>query len=329
MTAGEFDLIERCILGLASRPDPAMVLGPGDDTALLQVSSSDWLCATTDALVEGIHIPVGTPPEAVGHRALAINLSDLAAMGSRPRFALLALTMPHGNANYLSRLLHGLMQLAQRHAISLVGGNLSKGPLNATMTALGLAEGHQALRRTGARPGDLLAVTGTLGDAALGRLLLPHHRPQMPDPALRFLIRRYLYPEPRVWESLALRGLAHAAIDLSDGLMQDCGHLCRASGLAAFIHVDRLPRSQAFCDRSDQRQWLELPLVGGDDYELLLAIPPGLWPQAATAFGWSATSLSIIGHLEEGSGIHVDYRGERLAPPRPGYDHFGASDFRA
>ncbi len=322
MAADEFSLIERCVLSLAPRPDPDVLLGPGDDAALLASCGSDWLCATTDALVEGIHIPPGTPPEAIGHRALAINLSDLAAMGARPRFALLALTMPQGDARYLDRLFHGLLQLAQRYGVSLVGGNLSRGPCNATITALGSAEAHGTLLRSGARAGDLLAVTGTLGDAHLGRLLLPHSSPQHNDPALRFLKRRYLYPEPRVQEGLALRHLAHAAIDLSDGLIQDCGHLCKASGLAAVICAERLPRSRAFESRADQEQWLRLPLAGGDDYELLLAIAPCHWPQAATALGGSTAPLTLIGRLEAGSGVHVDYQGKPFSLPSSGYNHF-------
>lgn len=324
MASGEFSLIEHCVLGLNQRPDPGVVLGPGDDGALVQALASDWLCATTDAMVEGIHFPPGTPPEAVGHRALAINLSDIAAMGSRPRFALLALTMPCGDAVYLARLFHGLMQLAQRHEVALIGGNLSRGPLNATITALGAAEGRKALRRGTARAGDLLAVTGTLGDATLGRLLLPCSRPQHNDPMLRFLLRRYLYPEPRIREGLALRDLVHAAIDLSDGLIQDCGHLCRASGLGAIIHAERLPRSRAFEHLADQGQWLELPLAGGDDYELLLAIPARNWPQATAALSGNMAPLTIIGHLEAGCGVEVHHHGARFAPSAWGHDHFRA-----
>lgn len=325
MTSGEFNLIEHCVLGLRQPTNPDVVLGPGDDAALLQACSTGWLCATTDALVEGIHIPAGTPPEVIGHRALAINLSDLAAMGSRPRFALLALTMPHGNAAYLARLFHGLLQLARRYEVSLVGGNLSRGPLNATITALGAAEGHKALQRSTARAGDLLAVTGTLGDATLGRLLLPHSQPQHQDPMLRFLLRRYLYPEPRIWEGLALRDLAHAAIDLSDGLIQDCGHLCRASGLGAVIQTERLPRSQAFAHLADQRQWLELPLAGGDDYELLLAIPAHNWPQATAALSGNMAPLAIIGHLEAGCGVEIRHHDASLSFSASGHDHFRVS----
>ena len=322
MAADEFSLIQRCVLSLAQRPDPDVIVGPGDDAALLASCGSARLCVTTDALVEGIHIPRGTPPEAIGHRALAINLSDLAAMGARPRFALLALTMPQGDARFLNRLFHGLVRLAQRYGVSLVGGNLSSGPCNATVTALGITEEHGTLLRGGARSGDILAVTGTLGDATLGRLLLPHSNPAHDDPALRYLKRRFLYPEPRVPEGLALRHLAHAAIDLSDGLIQDCGHLSKASGLGAVIWAERLPRSLAFERWANQEQWLQLPLAGGDDYELLLAIAPGHWPQAAAALGGTAVPLTPIGRLEVGSGVQVHYQGKAISLSSPGYDHF-------
>jgi thiamine-monophosphate kinase len=250
----------------------------------------------------------------VGWKSRAVNLSDLAAMGARPLWALVALATPRGaDAGRLARLGRGIAACARRHGVSVVGGNVTAADrLSLTVTVLGAVSRGRALLRSGGRPGDLLVVSGTLGDAALG----------IEPGAAAALRRRQRRPEPRLALGRAAVGIARAAIDLSDGLLADLGHLCEASGVGARVDVERLPVSRAY--RAATRG-LPLPhegaLSGGEDYELLLAVPPGRLPALLAAARRSRTPLTVVGELDRRPGVRVVKGGRRVFPRRRGHDH--------
>ncbi len=262
-----------------------VALGIGDDAALLQVPPGMQLVAALDTLVEGRHFPAGTPPESLGHRALAVNLSDLAAMGAEPAWFLLSLTMPEARVDFLEDLSRGLLNLAQEHRVALVGGDTTSGPLSVSVQALGLVQPGTALQRNAARPGDLLFVSGTPGDAAAGLALEMGSPPgrEVAAAQQQWLRRRFLFPTPRLALGQALRGLASACIDVSDGLAADAGKLAQASGLRARIDVERLPISAALQARLGIAA-VRAALTGGDDYELCFTVAPSRWMKSRR--GW-------------------------------------------
>src|SRR5579863_9978103 len=243
MALSESELIARYFRGCgAQRRD--VQLGVGDDAAILGCPPGAQLVATTDTLVAGVHFPSSVPPAAIGHRALAVNLSDLAAMGARPAWALLALTLPEADERWLGEFAAGFSALARAHGVALVGGDTTRGPLTVTIQLLGHVPHGTALRRSGARAGDLLAVSGTLGDAGAG-LLFASAPPAAATREVEELVRRFDYPCPRVELCISSRGIATAAMDLSDGLVGDLPKLAQASGLHAHVSVERLPLSAA------------------------------------------------------------------------------------
>jgi thiamine-monophosphate kinase len=310
---GEFEIIALFTHALP-RAGRGVVVGPGDDAAVLRPPPGEELVVTVDAVVEGVHFDDRSTPADVGWKALAVNLSDLAAMGARPFAALVALGLPRNLGIPVVRgLARGLGACARQHRIAVVGGNVTRaGALSLTVTVLGTLPEGRAVLRSGARAGDLVAVTGTLGDAALG--LAPG--------APAALARRQRRPTPRVRAGLALAGHVRAAIDVSDGLVQDLGHLCTASGVGARIGAADLPLSPAY--RRAARGLADPfgpALAGGEDYELVVAIPPALLPAARRAAGRARTPLAVIGRFVRGAGVRVvGPRGERIPPP-PGHDH--------
>ncbi|OYV78378.1 MAG: thiamine-phosphate kinase [Chromatiales bacterium 21-64-14] len=318
---GEFELIRRFFAPAAGhRPDVA--LGIGDDAAVLRVPAGVELAVTTDTLVAGIHFPPDTAPDAIGHKSLAVSLSDLAAMGAEPAWATLALTVPGVDATWLAAFARGLSALASAHGVALVGGDTTRGPLSITMQALGFLPAGRALRRSGARPGDDLYVTGTLGDAGLALAGLQGRR-IVPEDALQALRRRLDTPQPRVAEGLALRDLAVAAIDVSDGLLGDVGHLARASGVGVTIQVDGLPVSDLYRVHMGAECPWDLALTAGDDYELCFAAPAAQAHAVAERFAALRTSVTRIGSVYSGSGVRCQRRdGSAYTPGGTGYDHF-------
>jgi len=310
----EFQLIRR-FTAPAPRRGAGVLLGIGDDAALLVPPRGEALVATVDAVVEGVHFDARFRPEEIGWKALAVNLSDLAAMGARPRWALCALAVPRGAAP--ERLLgagRGLAACARRFGVALVGGNVTRArDLSLTVTLLGSVPPRQALRRDRARPGDLLLVSGTLGDAALGL------RPDAPAACTR----RQRRPEPRVALGIALRGIASACIDVSDGLLQDLSHLCAASGVGAEVWALDLPTSRSF-DRAPlgMEGHLELLVSGGEDYELLAAVPPRRLRRALDAAAALGVPLAVAGELTARKGVRLrDLFGRPWRPRRGGHDH--------
>jgi thiamine-monophosphate kinase len=314
---GEFDLIARYFSRPTRRRD--VLLGVGDDAALLEVPAGHALVAATDTLVEGRHFLAGAPPRSVGHQALAVNLSDLAAMGADPAWALLSLSLPEADEGWLGEFADGLYALADAHGVELVGGDTVRGPLVVTIEALGFVEARLALQRSGARPGDLLYVSGSPGEAAAGLAAL--RRGGAMDDVDDPLIRRYLFAEPRLDLGLALRGRASAAMDVSDGLLGDLRKLCAASDVGARLDLDALPISQALASRHARAECEDFALSGGDDYELLFTVPAGRAERLEAELGGSP-GVTRIGAIEAGEGVRCVRAGAEVAVGGRGYDHF-------
>jgi len=310
----EFALIRQHFAGLTQACE-GVVLGIGDDAALLAVPMGHELVVSTDTLVAGRHFPVNTAPFDVGWKALAVNLSDLAAMGATPRWFTLALTLPTPDAEWLSELARGLKALADAERVALVGGDTTRGPLALTLTVMGLVPSGQALRRDGARTGDVIAVTGTLGDAALALRQLDQPGA---DTALRGRLDR---PTPRCAAGQALRGLATAALDVSDGLAGDLNHILTASGVGAELVAEQLPRSAAFQAQAPQDA-LALQLHGGDDYELCVYLPPQHLAEARGRLAALGLPLTATGTITATPGLFLRQDGVVRPLPPTGYKHF-------
>ncbi len=326
MALGEFELIEQYFrapaeaLRLARGDAP---LGVGDDAALLQVPTGQQLVAALDTLVEGRHFPPGTSPDSLGHRSLAVNLSDLAAMGAEPAWFLLALTMPTVEPSFLQQFSNGLLQLAQQHRVALVGGDTTGGPLSVSVQALGFVPQGVALRRDGAQAGDLLFVSGTPGDAAAGLALEQGAPPaaQLEAGQERWLRHRFLFPTPRLALGQALRGIATACIDVSDGLAADAGKLAQASGCGVTINVEQLQLSAALQAQAGAAA-ARLALTGGDDYELCFTVAPAQAGLLAARLANVKCAITCIGSLEQAAGVRVLDRGVPGNFDLRGFDHF-------
>ncbi len=317
MPAGEFELIERHFTRRgAARED--VLAGVGDDGAVVAVPRDGTLVMALDTIVEGLHFPAGFDARYVGHRALAVNLSDLAAMGAEPAWALLGLTLPAADEHWLTGFSAGLDALARRYAVALVGGDTARGPLTVTMTLAGTVPPGQAIFRDGARAGDDLWVSGTPGDAAAGLAIIEGRQPAQ-GRAREALLGRFQQPQARVALGIALRGIATACIDVSDGLVADLDKLCRASGVGADIESRELPLSAGLCSVAGMEARLAYALGGGDDYELLFTAAPA--ERARIAALDAGVVLRRIGSVSDVAGVRVD--GE---PPERdaghGFDHF-------
>ena len=320
---GEFDIIDRYFAaGSVIKRRPDVIAGIGDDAALLRLPQGTDLAAAVDTLVAGRHFPLDSPPRSIGHRALAVNLSDMAAMGATPAWATLALTLPAADAAWLENFSAGFMRLAGMHGVELVGGDTTAGPLTISVQILGYADRDSALRRSGAQPGDILAVTGTLGDAGAGLALAMGRLSTGDGAGAAQLIERFEYPTPRVGFGSSARGIASAAMDLSDGLAGDLPKLAAASGLAAHVDVERLPLSRAMGSVVPAAQAREWALGAGDDYELLVAVPPRNFDRLASAAGQLNLTFTAIGELRRGSGVTWALNGQPFDAPAHGYDHF-------
>lgn len=323
MSLGEFELIERYF----RRPTPRAVLGPGDDCALLAPRPGMQLAISSDMLVEGRHFLPTVAPERLGHKALAVNLSDLAACGAQPLAYTLALAMPRADEAWIERFASGLHALADTHGCELVGGDTTAGPLNICITVFGETPAGGALLRSGARPGDEVWVShplgGGVGDA---RLALEVFRGVvvLDGTGLEQVRRAMELPQPRVALGLALRGVASAAIDVSDGLLGDLAHLLRRSGVGAIIDVDAVPRSAVLAALPMELQRL-CTLSGGDDYELVFTAPPSAHDRVLAAGRDSGTGVSCIGRVDARRDLQlVDRRGQGVDHVWGSFDHFKA-----
>ncbi|MFZ9708880.1 MAG: thiamine-phosphate kinase [Steroidobacteraceae bacterium] len=333
MALGEFELIDRFFRAAGvSRAD--VVLGIGDDGALLRPPTGHDLVAVSDTLVESVHFPAGASPESIGHRALAVNLSDIAAMGATPAWALLSLTLPAAEESWLAAFARGFGELARRHSVALVGGDTTRGPLTLGVQVLGWVPTNRGLRRSGAQPGDLLCVSGTPGDAAAGLALCQAGPPaganarlQEADAALR---ARFEFPTPRLALGQRLLERASACIDVSDGLVGDVAKLVTSSGCSARIDEARIPRSPALAalvaaGRFTEDEAVRFALQGGDDYELVFALPPA---QLAALGGVADDcSFTMIGELTacsaaSASSVSVQRADGTIRTPPSGFEHF-------
>jgi thiamine-monophosphate kinase len=316
----EFALLDRYFRNCGlKRPD--VRLGIGDDAALLDSPVSCDLVAAIDTLVDGVHFPHGCPAASVGHRVLAVNLSDLAAMGAKPAWALLALTLPNINEDWLSEFAAGFSQLARAHDVALVGGDTTSGPLCATVQILGHVPRAQALLRSGARPGDVVFVSGTPGDAA-GGLAVEQARLQAQPAVATYLRKRFLYPTPRMALGKSLRGYASACIDVSDGLLGDTGKLAHASGCGVDIEYKDLPVSEELVEAVGDERARELALTGGDDYELCFTVSAVNVSKLRQELPPERWGYSPIGVIRGTPGASVMNNGNVMEFSHSGYDHF-------
>ena len=307
----EFEIIRKYF----DRPVRRAVLGVGDDAALLRIEPGMELAVSTDLLLEGTHFRVGADPRKLGHKALAVNLSDMAAMGAAPRWAILALAMPSADEAWLEAFAGGLFALADRYAVELIGGDTTRGPRSICISIFGELPAGQALLRAGARSGDDIWVSGELGAAALALV-----RPDLVE-----VQKRLNEPEPRVALGERLRGLASAAIDVSDGFAQDLGHILERSGCGAAVEYDLLPKSAAFSRIGNPVLERRCVLAGGDDYELVFTAPQAARRAITGLASEIDVALARVGSIRPGEPkpVVLDAQGAQIEFER-GYDHFSA-----
>lgn len=314
----EFSIIKRYFEHITDERSDVIV-GIGDDCALLQCPATQQLAVSIDTLVEGIHFFPDVDPESLGHKSLAVGLSDLAAMGAKPAWFTLALTLPQVNATWLAAFSSGLANLAKLHHIALVGGDTTQGPLSISIQVHGFVNADHALRRDGAKEGDLIYVTGTLGDAgaalALKQNKLPENLVSKAD--LAFLNQRLERPSPRVQIGTSLIEIATAAIDISDGLVADLGHILQKSGVGAQLDLDLLPASPALTKLTSQKT--SLALFSGDDYELCFTVPPGQSDWVQDKFKGQCTCIGTIIADQE---MIFTKNNQRIELMGSGYEHF-------
>jgi len=315
----EFELIQRYF----SRQNLAredVVIGIGDDAAVLAVPAGMQLVISTDTFTAGVHFPTQTDPASIGHKALAVNLSDLAAMGATPAWFTLNLSLPAADPDWLAAFSQGLLALAHNHQVQLIGGDTTRGPLSITITVLGLVPAGQALLRAGAKPGDQIYVTGHLGAAGMGLLYLQGKLP-LPEEYRAGVLDKLNRPLPRVQEGLLLRGLASACIDISDGLLADLGHILQASRVGATVMLENLPLAPAYRAGFNELGW-DTALAHGDDYELCFTLPAA--KQSALQNRLPAfEGGGPIGKIEAQPGLRLrDSLGALYRSATRGYDHF-------
>ncbi|WP_027967123.1 thiamine-phosphate kinase [Halomonas halocynthiae] len=296
---GEFDLIRRYLAPESQSSAEGIVLGPGDDAALLMPSPGQQLVVSVDTSVAGVHFPPDAPAQAIGHRALAVSLSDLAAMGATPRWCLMSLTLPHADADWVASFASGFHALCQASGIHLVGGDVTHGELAIGVTVMGEVAVGEEMRRSAAQAGDLIAVTGALGGGAGGLSAWQAGNRNLDSP----LLARYLLPQPRIAAGLALRGLATAAIDVSDGLSADLRHLCDASCVGAELDISSMPLADGLVETLGESAACQAALGGGDDYELLLGLPPSALNVARQRLDALALELTVIGRFTSTLGV--------------------------
>jgi thiamine-monophosphate kinase len=314
----EFDVIARYF----TRPAANAVLGVGDDCALVDVSNGMDLAVSTDTMVSGTHFFPDVDPENLGHKALAVNLSDMAAMGAMPYWAMLALTVPRVDHEWLAAFAKGFFDLAQEYDVSLVGGDTTKGPLTLTVTIMGEVPAGAALKRSGAKAGNDVWVSGNIGDAALA-VAHRHGKLVLAEPDYHEAVMRLYEPTPRVALGQALRGLATAAIDVSDGLLADLTHICRLSGVGATVDYHSIPVSGIGVKHIGTDAGRNAILGGGDDYELCFTAHPNSRDSIQELADVLGVPITRIGEVKRGKGVSLLGRdGKPVKIDARGYDHF-------
>ncbi len=316
----EFELIKHFFTKqIVKRKDVS--LGIGDDCAVLAPVENQNIVVTTDTLVAGVHFPFDTSPRAIGHKAVAVNLSDIAAMGAKPSWISLALTLPEVDETWLTEFCEGVFELCEFYNVELIGGDTTQGPLSITLTAQGLTPQDSYLSRAGAKTGDWLYVTGELGDAALA---LQHIDGKVDIEAQFFEVLKHKldYPKPRILAGQTLREYASAAIDLSDGLIADLGHICQASNVGANVVLDSLPLSNIMRDNLLADDAINLALSGGDDYELLFTVSEDNKVGMETAMSHAGIAVTCIGQLNASQTITTTLNNKPVPINTAGFEHF-------
>lgn len=320
----EFDLIRQHFAkqGIARKD---VVLGIGDDCAILQAGEFKQIAVTTDTLVAGVHFPESTSARAIGHKVVAVSLSDLAAMGAEPCWISLAITMPEVDADWVSDFCSGIFELCEYYNVQLVGGDTTQGPLSVTVTAQGMTPEGKFLTRHGAKPGDWLYITGDIGDAAcalkavFGQLTI--------DENFRSSMQTKLdFPTPRVLAGQLLREYASSCIDVSDGLLSDLDHICKASSVGANVVLDQLPISTQMRDTLGEKEAIELAMTGGDDYELLFTVSEDNKVGMETAMSQSGVAVTCIGQINNAETISTTLNSEPVAIVGQGFQHFSTGN---
>lgn len=310
MALAEFDLIRRYFAVKPPR-HPYNRLGIGDDCALFSVPAGYQVAATTDTMVENVHFFADANPEWLGHKLLAVNLSDLAAMGAEPFAVTLALTLPKVDESWLAAFSRGFLNLTEQHQVDLIGGDTTSGPLTLTVQAIGAVPEGRALLRSGARVGDLIYVSGPLGNAGLGLKIHQGYACDHPEP----MLHSFNQPQARVQQGMALREVASACIDISDGLAADLGHILEKSGVGACLHWDGVPLSPQVKTYIDASGDWQLPLTAGDDYELCFTVP-------ATLLDSVPDGCACVGVIEAEPGLRINRAGRVAEFEAKGYEHF-------
>lgn len=315
----EFEIIERFFR--QSRYSTDVAVGVGDDTAVIETPPGFQLVTTIDALVENTHFFPAAKPEDLGYKSLAISLSDIAAMGAIPRSALLALNLPRADETWLKAFAEGFFSLAQMHQVDLIGGNIARGPLSITVVVNGIVPKGEAVLRSGAQVGDLIYVTGTLGDAGLALDLLEKNE-LTSDP---FLHQRFYRPTPRVLAGTALRGFAHAMIDISDGFYADAEKMLMASGVGGQIYAEKLPLSasmQRHMQMQGKNPW-HYALNAGEDYELCFTLPKEKQQSLEQISAALDCDIRCVGEVISGNALSIlDPQGKLMSVKKKGYEHF-------
>jgi thiamine-monophosphate kinase len=319
----EFSLILKYFSAPASQAgENDVILGIGDDTAILKVAENEELLVTTDTLISGVHFPEETDPRAIGHKALAVNLSDIAAMGGDARWFTLALSLPEPDPEWLQAFADGLLSLAKKVDVRLVGGDTTRGDLSVTISVMGTAPDDSAIRRSGARPGDSIFVTGYPGFAAMGLAALKGMKNQSVIERVEY-VNKLNYPQARLQEGLFLRAYATSMIDISDGLAADLGHILQESNCSAVIDSEKLMNLQPEPSSVPKKQFLEAALFGGDDYELLFTIPAEKIMMFEQNWLESFSCVTRIGEITPGEGLIIkDGNGKNMNIDNTGYNHF-------
>lgn len=316
----EFELIKNYFTEqVVKRKD--VLLGIGDDCAIVTPAEKQNIAITTDTLVSGVHFPHNTSPRAIGHKAIAVNLSDLAAVGAEPSWVSVAITLPEIDEQWIDEFCTGLFELCEYYNVQLIGGDTTQGPLSITVTAQGVVPADQHISRSGAKTGNWLYVTGEIGDAALA---LRHvlGRTELDNNIFTKVKERLDFPMPRVLAGQALRNYATSAIDLSDGLMADLAHICRSSKVGANIVLENLPLSNALMEAVGQEKAIELALTGGDDYELLFTVSEDKKVGMETALANSGVNVTCIGQLNPSNKITTTLNSKPTAINAVGFEHF-------
>lgn len=316
----EFELIKEFFTAQpVSRKDVAM--GIGDDCALIQASADKLIAVTTDTLVAGVHFPVNTPARAIGHKAVAVNLSDLAAMGAEPCWISVAITLPEVNEQWLSDFTSGMFELTEYFNVQLIGGDTTKGPLSITITAQGTVPQGKALCRKGAQNGDYVFVTGNLGDAGLA-LAAINGQVDLNKADFDKVLHKLNYPQPQVLVGQLIREYASSAIDVSDGLLADLAHVCRASNLGAIIALDNMPLSAELKANLDDKAAIEMALTAGDDYQLIFTSSAINKVGLETAMSHANVEFTCIGQLNTSGEINLTYQDQPFELMQRGFEHF-------